>query len=437
MYAGVYAYGRTKATVRLEQGRKRIVRRKQQREDWAVLITDHHEGYISWEEFQSNQALIANNANGKGAMVQGSVKRGGALLSGLLRCGHCGAKLLAQYPGPRVIRYQCGNYILHRETTCCIMFGGLRADRLVSEQVLQAIQPLGMQAVLQAIENMQGNSDERLHLKQLALEQARYEVVHAQRQYNAVDCTNRLVAAELERRWNNALQAQEQLEEELIVLKREQPSPLSATIKEELLALSEDLPQLWNHPDSSPTFKKRILRAVLKEIIARSEGDIIHFVLHWQGGDHTEVQFQKVRTGQHRYVTDTDTVELIRSLAKIQPDPMIASILNRIGHRTAHDKTWTARRLCALRNNHAIPVYNEEDRQARGELTVKEVAMILSVSSTTVLRMIRHQQLPAIQACPNAPWVLRKDDIDSFLAASGSSKSPQTANSDQLVIEIQ
>ena len=100
-------------------------------------------------------------------MVQGSVKRGGALLSGLLRCGHCGAKLLAQYPGPSVIRYQCGNYISHRETTCCvILFGGLRADRLVSEQVLQAIQPLGMQAALQAIEHMQGNSDERLHQKQ-------------------------------------------------------------------------------------------------------------------------------------------------------------------------------------------------------------------------------------------------------------------------------
>ncbi len=437
MYAGAYAHGRTKATVRLEQGRKRIVRSKQRREDWTVLITDHHDGYISWEEFQSNQTLIANNANGKGAMVQGSVKRGGALLSGLLRCGHCGAKLLAQYPGPTVIRYQCGNYILHRDTTCCIMFGGLRADRLVSDQVLQAIQPLGMQAALQAIEDMQGNSDERLHQKKLALEQARYEVVRAQRQYDTVDCTNRLVAAELERRWNNALQVQEQLEEELAVLKREQPGPLSASTREELLALAEDLPQLWHHSDSAPAFKKRILRAVLKEIIARSEGETIHLVLHWQGGDHTEVQFQKVRTGPHRYVTETDTVELIRSLAKIQPDPMIASILNRIGRRTAHDKTWTARRVCTLRHNYAIPVYNEEDRQARGELTVSEVATILGVSSTTVLRMIRHKHLPATHACPNAPWILRKDDVDNFLAASDSSKGPQTVDSNQLTLEIQ
>jgi excisionase family DNA binding protein len=408
-----------------------------QRENWEVLITDHHDGYISWNDYQSNQALIANNANGKGAMVQGSVKRGGALLSGLLRCGHCGAKLVAQYPGPTVIRYQCGNYILHRETSCCISFGDLRADRLVAEQVLQAIAPLGVQAALQAIENLQGDCDERLQQKQLALEQARYEVARAQRQYNAVDPTNRLVAAELERRWNNALRAQQHTEEELESLRGEQPSPLEPQTKEELLVLAEDLPQLWDHPKSLPEFKKRILRTVLREIIARREGDTIHLVLHWQGGDHTVLQFEKVRTGQHRHVTDTGTVELIRALARIQPDPMIASILNRLGRRTAHDQTWNARRVCSLRHHRAIPVYREGERQARGELTVSEVAVILGVSSTTVLRMIRHQQLPATQACANAPWILRKEDIDTFQAASKSSECPQTVNSNQLSLKIQ
>jgi excisionase family DNA binding protein len=436
-YAGAYAYGRSKASVRIEEGRKKIVRTKLQRENWEVLIIDRHDGYISWNDYQSNQALIANNANAKGAMVQGSVKRGGALLSGLLRCGHCGAKLVAQYPGPTVIRYQCGNYILHRQTSCCISFGGLRADRLVAEQVLQAIAPLGLQAALQAIENLQGDCDERFQQKQLALEQARYEVARAQRQYNAVDCTNRLVAAELERRWNNALRAQQQTEEELENLRDEQPSPLGPNTKQELLALAEDLPQLWDHPKSSPEFKKRILRTVLREIIARREGDTIHLVLHWQGGDHTVLQFKKVRTGQHRYVTDTDTVELIRVLATIQPDPMIASILNRLVRRTAHDHAWNARRVCSLRNNHAIPVYREGERQARGELTVSEVATILGVSSTTVRRMIHHKHLPATQVCANAPWILHKEDIDTFQAAIKLSEGPQTANSNQLAFEIQ
>jgi len=125
IYAGVYAYGRSKATVQLEKGRKRIVRCKHHHhEQWTVHIPDHHEGYISWDVYRSNQALIANNANAKGDIVRGSIKRGGALLSGLLRCGHCGGKLLAQYPGPTSIRYQCGNYVLDRGQPVALVLAG-------------------------------------------------------------------------------------------------------------------------------------------------------------------------------------------------------------------------------------------------------------------------------------------------------------------------
>ena len=220
IYAGAYAYGRSRATVRLEQGRKRIVRRNHQREQWAVFIPDHHEGYISLAVYENNQALLANNANAKGDIVRGSIKRGDALLSGLLRCGHCGGKLLVRYPGPTVIRYQCGNNLRNPEATCCISFGGLKADRLISEEVLECLKPLGVQASLRVIESLHGARDERVHQKELALQQARYEVNHTQRQYDAVDPSNRLVAAELERRWNEALKLQAQIEEELVALRR-------------------------------------------------------------------------------------------------------------------------------------------------------------------------------------------------------------------------
>jgi excisionase family DNA binding protein len=435
LYAGAYAYGRSKTTVRIEQGRKRIVRTKhRRREDWAVLILDHHEGYIRWDVYQSNQALIAHNTNAKGAMVRGSVKRGSALLTGLLRCGHCGAKLHVQYPAPSVVRYQCGSHILDREASCCVMFGGLRADRLIAEQVLQCLKPLGIQAAIQALDNLQGASDERVRQKELALEQARYEVARAQRQYDAVDPGNRLVAAELERRWNEALKTQAQLEEELVALKREKPHSLGDATKGELLALAQDLPRLWDHPDSSPEFKKRILRTVLKEIIASSEGDHVRMVLHWQGGDHTELALEKTRTGQHRYVTETDTIELLRSLARIQPDSMIASILNRGGRRTAHGQPWTAARVRSLRNHYAIPVYREGERQGRSELTVSEVGAMLGVTQTTVLRMIRRRHLPATQACANSPWILRKEDVEKFLA---DSHRTTTVDPHQLVFDIQ
>jgi excisionase family DNA binding protein len=439
IYAGAYAYGRTKASVRIEQGRKCIVREKHNTpQQWSVLIKDHHDIYISWDVYEANQALIANNANGNSDMVRGSVKRGGALLAGLLRCGHCGAKLLAQYPGPAVIRYQCASYILDREATCCVMFGGLRADHLVAEQVLDCLKPLGIQAALKAIENLQGAGDERVHQKELAVQQARYEVARARRQYDAVDPLNRLVAAELERRWNEALKVQLQLEEELTVLQRETIGPLSDATREELLALGDDVRRVWDHPDSPPEFKKRILRTVLKEIIATSHADTVRLVLHWQGGDHTELTLEKTRTGQHRYVTDTDTIELIRSLARIQPDSMIASILNRLGRRTAHGKSWNAMRVCSMRSSHAIEVYKEGERQARGELTVSEVAGMLRVTQTTVLRMIRQKDLPATHACANAPWILLKQDVEKYIdAASRRAETQQTADPNQLVFDIQ
>lgn len=438
IYAGAYAYGRSKALVHIEGGRKRIVRQKHlKREQWSVLIPEHHEGYISWEVYQSNQELIAHNANGMGDVVRGSVKRGGALLAGILRCGHCGAKLLAQYPGPTVIRYQCANYILDREASCCVSFGGLRADRMVAEQVLECLKPLGIQAAIQAIENLQGAEDERVHQKELTLQQARYEAGRAQRHYEAVDPLNRLVAAELERRWNEALKFQAQLEADFVALQRERAAPLSDATRTQLLALGEDVRRLWDHPNSSPEFKKRILRTVLTEIIANSERDSVRLVLHWQGGDHTELTLAKTRSGQHRYVTDTDTIELIRSLARMQPDSMIASILNRIGRRTAHGQSWNARRVCSVRHNHAIEVYREGERQARGEVTVSEAASMLGVTETTVLRMIRQKQLPATHACVNAPWILLKEDVERHIVASRRVETRQTRNPNQSVLDIQ
>lgn len=437
VYAGAYAYGRSKTMVRLEAGQKRVRRQVQRRrEDWAVLILDHHVGYIDWDVYQSNQTMIAHNDNARGKAVRGPIKHGEALLAGLLRCGHCGAKLLAQYPGPRVIRYQCSGYLLNRDHACCVMFGGLRADHLVSEQLMQSLAPLGIEAAMEAIESLQGASDERIQQKALALEQACYEVTRARRQYDAVDPANRLVAAELERRWNQALTTEAQLEAELVTLQQGRESPLSDAQKREILSFSRDLPRLWDGPQSLPEHKKRLLRIALKEISATCQGETIRLILHWQGGDHTQVEFQKIRTGRHRYITDDDLLEIVRMLARIEPDERIASILNRQERRTAHGESWTAKRICSLRNNHAIPVYREGERQARGEMSVSEVAAALGVTPTTVLRLIRLKQLPASQACVSAPWILRRADVERCVDGRNHPATPPMVDSAQLILEI-
>ena len=317
------------------------------------------------------------------------------------------------------------------------MFGGLRADRLVAEQLLQCLTPFGLEAAIEAIETRQGASDERVRQKALAVEHARYEVTRARRQYDAVDPANRLVAAALERRWNQALTTEAQLEAELLTLQHQsREHPLTDTAKRELLALARDLPALWDDPQRAPEHKKRLLRIALKEIIATCDGETIRLVLHWQGGDHTQVAFQKIRTGRHRYITDSDIVDIVRALARIETDPRIASILNRNDRRTAHGQPWTAKHVCSLRNHHSIAVYREGERQARDEQSVSEVAAILGVAPTTVLRLIRLKQLPATQACASAPWIVRASDVEQCVAVRHHRATPPSHDSPQLTLDI-
>ncbi len=440
IYAGAYAYGRTKSITQIKEGRKHIVRgHPVSQPEWGILLNDHHEGYISWAEYQANQTLIGDNANMKGAMVRGAVKRGSALLSGLLLCGHCGRRLHVTYSGlgAGCVRYSCrGGNINHGESVC-ISFGGLRPDRQVCAEVLRRLQPLGIQASLEALKHSRTQDDERLQHKRLALEQATYEASRARRQYEAVDPANRLVAAELERRWNAALETQANLTRELEELQQTRPVSLSQDQQEELLSLGDDLPRLWGHPNASAETKKRILRAVLNEIVVKVDNGHIQMVLHWKGSDHTELTFIKNRSGQHRYQSDRELIDLVNELARVLSDAHMAGLLNRLGKRTAHGHAWTRNRVCVLRNDHNIPVYRDGERQERGELTLEECAHKLGVDTMTVARMIKRQQLSARQACKGAPWVIRETDLESQSVRLAIRSGPPTANEEQLSIEFQ
>ena len=180
IYAGAYAFGRTGSRVQLESGRKRIVRGfKKPRTEWAVLLLDRHEGYVSWSEYERNQRLIADNAGNKGLMVRRAVRLGDTLLAGLIRCGHCGRKLHVAYSGTNgdVGRYHCKGAHINHGTARCISFGALRVDQAVGAQVLALLQPLGVEAALRAIEARNVADDETHGQTILALEQARFEAL--------------------------------------------------------------------------------------------------------------------------------------------------------------------------------------------------------------------------------------------------------------------
>jgi excisionase family DNA binding protein len=310
----------------------------------------------------------------------------------------------------------------------CIAFSSMRVDAAVSAEVLHAISPLAIDAAFQLIADRERAGAERLRQRELALEQARYEVTHARRQYDAVDPDNRLVAGELERRWNERLAAVARLEEQIQSLQNEQPGALRDDERATLLALADDLPQLWNHPTASNETRKRILRAVLKEIIVTVAVDRLRLVLHWQGGDHTRLEVVKNRTGQNRWKTDVETVQLVRELARMLPDHSIAPVLNRLGIRSAKGYSWTQLRVRNFRSVHQIAVYREGERAERHELILHEAASRLGVSKMTVVRLIRDGLLPARQVCAGAPYVIHEDDLDQptvrRVLANGRAVSP-------------
>src|SRR5689334_2911623 len=260
VYAGAYAFGRTMSRVSVEDGRKRVKRGlRRPQSEWDVLLEDQHEGYITWSEFERNQRVIANNATGKGSAVTGAVRRGELLLAGLLRCGHCGRKMYVGYGG-KAGRYYCHGALVNHGTARCISFGGLRADDAVGTEVLRVLKPLGIDAAVKALAAQTGETSAAQRQLDLALQEAHFAATHARRQYDAVDPANSLVASELERRWNEALQVVHRLQGEIAELEVKKPAPLGEKERQHLMRLGADLELAWSHSAATAETRKRILR---------------------------------------------------------------------------------------------------------------------------------------------------------------------------------
>jgi DNA invertase Pin-like site-specific DNA recombinase len=439
IYAGAYAFGRTTSKVSIEQGRKRV-RRGVHRPmtEWDVLIKDHHAGYITWEEFERNQGVIANNATGKGsAAVKGAVRRGELLLPGLLRCGHCGRKLHVSYSS-KLGRYNCHGARTNHGTPRCISISGLSIDGAVSAEVLGILKPLGLEAAARAVEAQTSRPSAAQRQLELSLQQARYEAAHARRQYDAVDPANRLVAAELERRWNDALQTVHRVEAEIAAIVAAKPPPLGDRERQQLVRLGADLELAWSHPAATAATRKRILRTALNEIVVRKEGPVINAVLHWKGGDHTALQV-KLRlnaAGRHHWPPPEDTIALVHELARLMPDRRIARLLNRSGTSTGHGNGWTEQRVRSFRNHHNIAVYRDGEWAERGEITLDTAAQIIGVAKMTALRMIRRGDLKGRQACKGAPWVIKAEDV-AAIGTQSPLADPVTPNPAQHILEFQ
>lgn len=414
-YAGAYAFGKTCARVRVVDGRAhKTAGHRKPRPDWIVLIRDHHPGYISWEQYERNQALIASNAHMKSRMEPKAGRGGRALLSGMLRCRRCGRMLHVSYTGSdNALRYHCkGAHVNHGEDWC-ISFGGLRPDQAVAREVLNAITGNAVEAALEAAEQLRRHKQEQRRTLELEVEQARYEAHLASRRYEAVDPDNRLVAAELEARWNVALRNANELAaklQEFDVSVESVPMP----DKEVLLSLARDLPSVWNAPSTDMRLKQRIVRILVQEIVADVDEKTSEIVLliHWSGGRHSELRVKKNATGRHGRCTSVEAIEVIRQMCGSFPDEQIAATLNRLGLKTGAGQNWTENRVYSARHYHQLPAY-DPNRKGDGVLTMDEAAQRLGVSPTSVRRLIESKKLPATQVIACAPWQIASEALQS------------------------
>jgi len=416
VYAGCYVYGKSRHEITLDAsgGRKKRIR-KLPRSQWSVFIPNHHEGYIDWNTYEANQKRIGANTRPRPHQsTGGAVREGSALLQGLAICGQCGRKLCTHYTGRTgSAGYHCpGRTITNGRGSYCLSIGAKQVDEAVASTVLSALEPLGVEAAIEAAERLEADHDGALRQWRLAVERATYEAQRAERSYRAVDPENRLVCRGLEAEWERCLRELEQAKAELSRREALRPKTLTTEERSRLLTLGGDLLKVWSAATTGPRDKKELLRTVIEEVIIKlhKEQHRSHITIRWRGGDLVEIDIDLPRR-QPTVRTDEDTIALIRRLAEHYPDAIIAGVLNRQDRTTARGQRFTANHVASLRRHWQIPCFQKPAVPSGSELlTIAQIAAVLGVATSTIHRWLNDGFIAGEQLTPGAPWRIRLTD---------------------------
>ena len=344
IYAGAYVFARRGNRIRVVDGRARKTGgHDRPMADWGSLLRDNHEGYITWAEFEENLRMFQDNAHMQKRASRKSGRGGGALLTGLVRCGRCGRMMRVFYgvQSGHAHRYQCRGDDAHVGAGLCIGIGGIRVDRAVVAQMLEAVSARAVEAALMAAEKAAETDSAVCLALERDLEAARYEASLAGRRHELVDPAKRHVARELEARWNTALERVASIERRMADLENASSSRPKVD-RDALMRLARDLPAVWNSPTADARTRQRLTHVLIQEVVIDLD-DTAHeavAVIHWVGGRHSEIRVPRVRTQRPRTPTPPSPVEVIRSLAQEWPDRQIAITLNRIRCPPEGAETW-------------------------------------------------------------------------------------------------
>ena len=421
-YAGAFVFGRTRTEKRVDPATGRVQTRVRQlpREQWEVLIPDHHPGFISWSVFEANTARLRANWRPPRGHGGGAPREGRALLQGLLRCGRCGRIMQTGYSGPagNSPRYLCARaQQLYAGEHGCQSIGGGRLEKTVLAELFTVLEPAVLSASAQALAQADAHFRQRLGVFELAVERARFDADRARRQFDAVEPENRLVARTLEKTLEDKLAAVRRAENDLAVQRARRPVPLSDTELAWIATAGADVRVIFDAPSTTTVERKQLIRAVIAEIVLTVDAyaRIAALRIIWQGGATTELSMPMTKRGGHTRTTDEDTLALVRRLAADYDDRSIAAILAKQGRRTASGLNWTKTRVAALRTSRGIPAHqppptptpppNVGDGDQDGVVvTISAAEKILHVSKVTLYRWLRDGFILGEQLTPGAPW---------------------------------
>jgi len=435
-YAGAYVFGRYQyRRIPAPDGQIHTKVEEVPREQWRVHLQDHHEGYIDWDEYLANQECLARNRTcTEVTVLSGPAREGLALLQGLLICGRCGRRISVRYRGNGGIAptYLC-NWRRREalDTRDCLCVRCERLDAAVAEQVLAALQPAELQLALAALEELEARDAALTRQWQMRLQRAEYEAQLAERRYEEVDPANRLVAATLEQRWNEALQRLAELQGQLEQAQREQARVATPEQKEQVLALARDFPRLWHAPTTEAKDRKRLLRLLIKDItVEKLAPKQLMLHIRWQGGACTDVLVELPPNMPDRIRYPAELVERIRTLAETLTDAQIAEQFNQEGRVSPKSKAFTASMIQWVRYKHRI---KGPQREHPEELTVEQMMEKFGVSRHVVYYWIERGHLETRQLKPGTPyWISLDHEKEKTLTAwvRDSSRIPAHQNSE-------
>jgi DNA invertase Pin-like site-specific DNA recombinase len=382
-YAGAYTFGKTRDVRRvLPDGTVRSTRRRRAREEWTVLIEDHHDAYVSWAEYLATEAKLAANTTKRGARP---VREGTALCQGIILCGTCGGRVTTRYSrADRKVTYRCAE-----PTARCRTVVADTVDDAVTTLLLKTVTPQQIQVALAAADEVVDRQVRSHRAAELAVERARYEADRAERAFSQVEPENRLVARTLESRWETKLAALTEAKATLATARAIKPPEPD---REALQALAADLPRLWDAPTTSPRDRKRLLRTLIADVtlLLEPDSDAVRIGVRWHTGAADELVVDRRGPGR----TPPEALAIVRQYGATHSDVQIAEMLNDAGLRTGKNLRFTPRHVAGVRGIYQIFTPRTMAVQD-GEISVKQAAQNLGIPADAIYNWLRLGQVPA------------------------------------------